>query len=129
VRLRLPRGRDRTSRASAWLAIFALVWQTLQPFASLAAAGSEGHVCPTTGLHSLALPGDSDEESKGGSASARLHCGFCIGVQAQSIEHDLQPVLSLAPGLSSSHIVARDAVAAILVTSLPPPSRGPPHSS
>jgi hypothetical protein len=129
LRLRLLRREGSAARLVAWLAIFAIAWQALQPFASLAAADMEsGHVCPTTGLPSLELPGvdHTSDESKGD----RLHCGFCVGVQAPTIDRAILPV---AYWISESPIVVgihpADAPAINLPTAPPLPARGPPHLS
>jgi Protein of unknown function (DUF2946) len=129
VRLRLLRREGLAARLAAWLAIFGIAWQALQPFASLAAADTDsGHACPTTGLHSLELPGadPTSDESKGD----RLHCGFCVGVQAPTMAWALE---SLLGEISHRSVVvgihAADAPEIRQLTAPPLPPRGPPHLS
>src|SRR5262245_57597934 len=125
VRLRLPRCDRSAARFVAWLAIFAIAWQALQPFASLAAADpSSGHVCPTAWLHALELP--SVDQTSDHSKGDRLHCGFCISVQAPTA---VRAILPLAYWSTERALVlgahAPDSPWIDLLSAPPLPPRGP----
>jgi hypothetical protein len=125
-RIHLPHRERRAMRFASWLAVFAIVWQALQPYASLAAAEAEsGHHCPTTGLPSLELPTlDQDSDDSKGD---RLHCGFCVGLLAPSIAGAIPPAdyyLIDRAILVDTPLV--DAAAISLHTAPPLPARGPP---
>jgi hypothetical protein len=128
VLFRLPR-RIAAARRIARLALFAVLWQALQPFATIALAADDARhdICPSTGLHTLALPGGDD--SSDGSATSRLHCGFCVGVQAPTISAPIAPSPIVLTRAVASCDEPAHADSPQPLTAPPLPARGPPRLS
>lgn len=115
-------------RFAAWLATFAFVWQALMPFVSLAAADPQsGHVCPTTGLHSVSLGGGDDDDP---SNAGYLRCGYCVSVQGQTIEPSALPEpFGISGAAFVVHVPEGDGPRHSFRAAAPLPPRGPPRLS